>query len=433
MLIVPVQANLDGLAEKERKKGPFGSERIVWKKVAWWPYLDCVLNMEPYHDNRRVAIALAVDWVTVEKGEAEIGYHRLARGFNLVHALLSAPPPVDKLNEVPGLPVADLFVQQNFVPDEPAFSLLSEALRACREVLMSIRQGEVVAPSQDNPNTVFFQAMAPARIVVEELMLPEGYEGELEVSAERKVLGVTTESLMTSWGMRDKGFWMIQSQRPFWAPLLAVHYDKPGSKYWRIVVFDKNGRKVLDRGPRWRFVPWVAQLEVHTVLDGTVEYLGNEFWRLDKERMNGKDKAEQDRAAAEELEILGQLDRLLPTYKDLDRKFRFDLFCSASMLCLSVKNFSRGMSYAKAALELAPNDGRPHISWALNAVHSNEIRDEAIHQCLQGAKLPPVAGDKETISKMLELMKLELEQVGEAGSLTPKSVEWVSLEHLENR
>ena len=47
MLIAPMQANLGELAEKERKKGPFSSERIVWKKVTWWPYLDCVLNMEP--------------------------------------------------------------------------------------------------------------------------------------------------------------------------------------------------------------------------------------------------------------------------------------------------------------------------------------------------------------------------------------------------
>jgi hypothetical protein len=414
MLIVPVKASLDVLAERERKKGPFGSERIVWKKVAWWPYLDCVLNMEPYHTSRRVAVALAVDWVTVEKGEAEVAHSRLAPMFNLVHALLSPAPPEDELKDVPGLPMTDLVVQQNFAPDEPTFTLCNEALRGCRDVLLSMRQGEQMAAGQDDPRSVIYQAKAPAKPVIEELMLPEGYARELEVADERKVMGVTTESLMTNWGMREKGFWMIQSQRPFWAPLLVVHYGSPGGIDWRIIVFDRDGRKLLDRRPRWRFVPWVAQLEEHGVLDGTVEYLGNEFWRLDKKKTNGKDKAERDRMTAEEFEILDQLDRLLPTYKDFDRKFRFDLFCSASMLCLTVKNYSRGMSYAKAALELAPNDGRPHISWALNAVHSNEMRDEAVHQCLQGAKLPPVAGDKETISKMLELMKLELEQVGEA-------------------
>jgi hypothetical protein len=412
MLIVSVQANLDELAERERKKGPFGSERIVWKKVTWWPYLDCVLNMEPYHDNRRVALALAVDWVTVEKGEAEVGYHRLARGFNLVHALLSAPPPEDGLIDAPGLPVTDLVVQQNFVPNEPAFSLLSEALRACREVLTSIRQGEVVAPSQDDSNTVFFQAMAPAKSVVEELMLPEGYERELEVPAERKVMGVTKKSLITDGAMRDKGWWMIQAQRPFWEPLLVVHYDKPGSTYWRMVVFDRDGRKLMDRSPRWRFVPWVAQLEAHGVVDGTVENLGNEYWRLDKVRIEAKDKAERDQAATEEFEILDQLDRLLPTYKDFDRKFKFDLFCSASMLCLGVNDYSRGMSYSKAALELAPNDGRPHISWALNAIHFKETREEAVQSCLKGMLLPPITVDGKIASDSLELLKLELEREG---------------------
>ena len=408
MLIVPVQVDLDELAERERKKGPLGSERVVWKKVTWWPYLDCVLNMEPYHDNRRVAVALAVDWVTVDKGEAEVGYHRLARGFNLVHALLSTPPLEDELNEVPGLPVTDLIVQQNFFPNEPAFSLLSVEFRACWEVVMAFRLGKVVAPSLDDPMSVFHQAMAPAKPVVEELMLPEGYERELKVPAERKVVGITTESLLTEGAMRDKG-WMIQAQRPFWEPLLVVHYHKPGGTYWRIVVFDRDGRKLMDRRPRWRFVPWVEQLEEHGVLDGTVEYLGNEFWRLDKERMNGKDKAERDRPAAEELVILGQLDRLLPTYKGFDRKFRFDLFSSASLLCLSVNDYSRGMRYAKAATELAPNDGRPHISWALNAVHFDEMRDEAVGSCLLGVRLPPIAGDQEAVSTTLRLMKLELE------------------------
>ena len=42
---------------------------------------------------------------------------------------------------------------------------------------------------------------------------------------------------------------------------------------------------------------------------------------------------------AEELEIPDQLDSLLPTYKDFDRKFRFDLFCSASMLCHSAGDY----------------------------------------------------------------------------------------------
>ena len=411
MLILPVNASLEELAEMERKKGPFDSERVVWKKVTWWPFLDCVLNMEPYHANRRVAVALAVDWVTVEKGEAEVA-HRLAPIFNLVHALLSPAPPEADLMEVPGLPATDLVVQQNFIPDEPTFAQCSEALRESRDVLLSMWQGEQVASAQDDPRSVFYQAMAPAKPVVEELMLPARYSKELETPEERKVVGITTESLMTNWMMRDNGFWMIQSQRPFWAPLLVVHYGRPGGIDWRIVVFDRDGKKLLDRRPRWRFVTWVAQLEEHGVLDGTVEYLGKEFWRLDKERLSGKEKAERDRAAAEELEVLDQLDRILPTYKDFDRKFRFDLFCSASMLCLNVDDYSRGMSYAKASLELAPNDGRPHISWALNAVHSKETRKEAIQRCLQGVRLPPVAGDVKTTSDSLELLKLELERVG---------------------
>ena len=410
MLILPVRVSLDELAERERRKGPFSSEQIVWKKVTWWPYLDCVLNIEPYHTNRRVALALAVDWVTVEKGEAEVAQHRLAWMFNLVHALLSPAPPEDELKDVPGLPVTDLVVQQNFAPDEPTFIRCSDALCASREVLLSIWQGEQVTTAQDDPRSIFYQAMAPAKPVVEELMLPEGYAKELEVPAERKVMGVTTESLMTSWGMRDKGLWMIQSRRQFWAPMLVVHYGNPGGVNWRIVVFDRDGRKLLDRRPRWRFVPWVAQLEEHGVLDGTVEYLGNEFWRLDKERINGKDKAERDRAAAEELEILDHLDKLLPTYMDFDRKFRFDLSCTASMLCLCVDDYSRGMRYAKAALECAPNDGGPHVAWALNAVHFSEMRNEATQCCLQGVKLPPIVGNQETVSKTLQLMKFELER-----------------------
>ena len=336
MLIIPVNASLDELAERERKKGPLSSEQVIWKQVTWWPYLYCVLNMEPYYTNRRVAVALAVDWVTVEEGEVEVVQHRLAPMFNLVHALLSPAPPEEELKDVPGLPVTDLVVQQNFAPGEPTFTRLSEALLWCREVLLSMRRGEQVTTAQNDPRSVFYQAMAPAKPVVEELMLPEGYARELEISAERKVMGITTESLMTNWGMRDKGFWMIQSQRQFWSPLLVVHYGSPGGIDWRIVVFDRDGRKLMDRKPRWRFVPWVAQLEEHGVLDGTIEYLGNEFWRLDKERMGGKDKVERDQAATGELEILDQLDRLLQTYKDFDRKFRFDLFCSSSLLCLNI-------------------------------------------------------------------------------------------------
>ena len=416
MLILPLNANLNDLAERERKKGPFSSEQVVWKKVIWWPYLDCVLNMEPYHANRRVAVAQAVDWATVEKGEAEVA-HRLAPMFNLVHALLSPAPPEDDLKEVPGLPVTDLVVQQNFTPDEPTFAQCSEALRGCRDVLLSMRQGEQVASAQGDPRSVFYQAVAPAKPVVEELMIPEGYARELEAPEGRKVAGITMESLMTNGTMRDNGFWMIQSQRPFWSPLLVVHYGKPGGTYWRIVVFDRNGTKLLDRRPRWRFFPWVAQLEEHGVLDGTVESLGKEFWRLDYERLSRKDKAERDRAAAEEFEILDQLDRILPTYKDFDRKFRFDLFCSASMLCLGVNNYSRGMSYAKAALELAPNDGRSHTCFALNAVHDEEMREEAVRSCLRGVRLPPIAADQETVSKTLCLMKLELERAGDTDSL----------------
>ena len=417
MLILPVNASLDELAERERKKGPFGSERVVWKKVTWWPYLDCILNMEPYHTNRRVAVALAVDWVMVEKGEAEVA-HRVAPMFNLVHALLSPAPPEDELKDVPGLPVTDLVVQPNFTPDEPTFAQCSEALRGCRDVLLSMWRGEQVTTAQDDPRSVFYQAMAPAKPVVEELMLPEGYERERETPEGRKVVGITTESLMANWAMRDKGFWMIQSQKPFWSPLLVVHNSKPGGIDWRIVVFDRDGKKLLDRRPRWRFVPWVAQLEEHGVLDGTVSHLGNEFWKLDKERMKEKDKVERDQLAAEELEILDQLDRLLPSYKDFDRKFRFDLFCSASMLCLDANSYTRGMNFAKAALELAPSDGRPRISWALNAVHFKELRDEAIQYCLQGVKLPPVAGDQEAISRTLQLMKLELNGDEEPASLT---------------
>ncbi len=412
MLTLPVNVSLEELAEIERRKGPFSSEQIIWKKVTWWPFLDCVLNMEPYHTNRRVAVALAVDWVTVEKGEAEVAQHRLAPMFNLVHALLSTAPPDGELKDVPGLPVTDLVVQQNFVPDEPTFAQCSEALRGCRDMLLSMWYGEQVASAQNDPRSVFYQAVAPAKQVVEELMLPEGYAREVEVPDGRKVMGITTESLMTNWGMRDKGWWMIQSQRQFWSPLLVVHYGNLGGVDWRIVVFDRDGKKLLDRRPRWRFVPWVAQLEEHGVLDGTVEFLGKEFWRLDKGRVSGKDIAERDWAAAGELEILDQLDGLLPTYRDFDRKFRFDLFCSASMLCLGVNDYSRGMSYAKASLELAPNDGRPHISWALNAVHFKETRKEAIQRCLQGVRLPPVAGDESIASDSLELVKLELEREG---------------------
>ena len=417
MLILPVDVSLDELAERERKKGIFGSEQVVWKKVTWWPYLDCVLNMEPYHTNRRIVIALAADWVGVEKGEGGTGYHRMAQTFDLVHALLSTAPPEDELREVPGLPVTDLVVQQNFAPDESTFVSCSEALRRCRDTLLSIWQGEQVAMRQDDPHTVFYQAMAPAKPVVEELMFPEGYERELEVPDERKVTGITMESPMTSWAMRDKGFWTIQSQRPFWAPLLVVHYGKPGGTYWRVVMFDRNGRKQLDRRPRWRFVPWVAQLEEHGALDGTVSCLGDEFWRLDKERTNVKDKAVRDRVTAEELEILEQLDRLLPTFKDFDRKFRFDLFCSASMLCHSAGDFSRGMDYAKAALELAPNDGRPHICYGLNAVHFVASREEAMRSCINGVRLPPIAGDGETFSKTLALIRLELEHEEKQPSL----------------
>ena len=126
--------------------------------------------------------------------------------------------------------------------------------------------------------------------------------------------------------------------------------------------------------------------------------------------------------AAEELEILDQLDRLLPTYKGFDRKFRFDLFCSASMLCLNVGNYSRGMGYAKAALGLARNDGRPHISWALNAVHFKETREEAVRSCLKGVQLPPVAGDAKTVADSLELMELELQR-GVDSKLAPFLVE----------
>ena len=409
MLILPVNASLDELAERERKKGPFSSERVVWKKVTWWPYLDCILNMEPYHSNRRVAVALAVDWVTVEMGEAEGVPHRLAWLFNLVHALLLSAPPEDGLNDVSGLPVADLVIQQNFAPNEETFTQCSEALRGCRDVLLAMWRGEQVSSRQDDPNTVFCQAVAPAKPVVEELMLPEGYTKELVVPDARKVMGITTESLMTNWGMRDNGWWMIQSERQFWSPLLVVHYGNPGGVDWRIVVFDRDGRKLLDRRPRWRFVPWVAQLEEHGVLDRTIEYLGKEFWMLDKERMNAKAKEERDRAAKEEIDILDQLDRLLPTYKDFDRKFRFDLFCSASMFCLSINDYSRGMSYAKASLELSPNDGRPYISWALNAVHFKETREEAIQRCLVGVKLPPVAGDGKIAPDSLELLNLVLE------------------------
>jgi hypothetical protein len=415
MLILPVNAGLDELAKGERKKGLLDSERIVWKKVTWWPHLDCVLNMEPYHTDRRIAVALAVDWVTVEKGEAERIYSRLEPMFNLVHALISIAPSEDELRNIPGVPATDLVVQQNLAPDEPTFARCSEALRGCRDVLLSLWQGEQLASGQDDHRSVFYQAMSPAKPVVEELMLPEGYARELETPEERKVMGITTVSLMTNGQMRDKGLWMIQSQRPFWAPLLVVHYGKPGGTYWRIVVFDGNGKKLLDRRPRWRFVPWVAQLEEHGVLDRTVSYLGDEFWRLDKERINAKEKTERNRAAAGELEILDQLDKLLPTYKDFDRKFRFDLFCSASMLCLGVNDYSRGMRYANAAMALAPNDGRPYISWALNAVHFKETREKAVLSCMQGVRLPPVAGNAKTVADSLELIKLELQQEGVLG------------------
>ncbi|MDG7013481.1 MAG: hypothetical protein JRN11_03275 [Nitrososphaerota archaeon] len=99
----------------------------------------------------------------------------------------------------------------------------------------------------------------------------------------------------------------------------------------------------------------------------------------------------------------------MPTYRHFDRKFRFDLFCTASMLCLSVNDYSRGVSYASVSLELAPNDGRPHLSWALNAIHFKENQVEAIQRCLKGVRLPPVAGDGKTASDSLELLKLERE------------------------
>lgn len=71
----------------------------------------------------------------------------------------------------------------------------------------------------------------------------------------------------------------------------------------------------------------------------------------------------------------------------------------------------RGIDYAKAALKLAPNDGRLHICYALNAIHAKETLTQAMRSCLRGVRLPPVAGDPETVSKTLELMKPELERV----------------------
>ena len=32
---------------------------------------------------------------------------------------------------------------------------------------------------------------------------------ELEILDGRKIMGITTESLMTNWGMRDEGWWVI--------------------------------------------------------------------------------------------------------------------------------------------------------------------------------------------------------------------------------
>lgn len=60
--------------------------------------------MEPYRTNRRIAVAMAVDWVGVQRGEGGTGYHKAARMFNLVHALLSTASPEEELKETPGLP-----------------------------------------------------------------------------------------------------------------------------------------------------------------------------------------------------------------------------------------------------------------------------------------------------------------------------------------
>jgi hypothetical protein len=76
MLVLPPKVDLDELAEREKKRGLLGGEKIVWKKVTWWPCLDCVLNMEPYHDNRRVTVAKC-NYLDMNLGSYE---GRLARG-----------------------------------------------------------------------------------------------------------------------------------------------------------------------------------------------------------------------------------------------------------------------------------------------------------------------------------------------------------------
>ena len=72
-----------------------------------------------------------------------------------------------------------------------------------------------------------------------------------------------------------------------------------------------------------------------------------------------KGEAERDRVMAEELEILEQLDRLLPAFEDFDRNFRFDPFCSASMLCHSVDNYSGGWTTPKPRWSSRPTTGGP--------------------------------------------------------------------------
>jgi len=63
LLVLPVKFEFDNAVKKERRIGLLTKEKVASKMVTWRPYLDCVLNMEPCHSKRRVAMALAVDWI----------------------------------------------------------------------------------------------------------------------------------------------------------------------------------------------------------------------------------------------------------------------------------------------------------------------------------------------------------------------------------
>ncbi len=412
MLVEPLSVDPDDLVERERKKGGLFriKEEVVWKRVLWWPYLDCVLNMEPYHPAKRITIVLAVDWASL-KQDGKTDFDRIIKIFHVVKALFTRSPPEGALKEVPCLPETDIVVPPNvsLSPGDPMAPKYSEALCYCRDTLRLIRNGEL--PYGAN----YLRAMGDTREIIEGLMLPDGYEGE----GQPEVAGIELNDPRTHGFMRDKGFWMVQVQRRFWVPYLVVYYAPTNAiaPYWRVVRFDREGRRLSEERGEGKVPLWLSQLMEHGALERTVEFLSSEFHRLDKERIDAKSRAEGEQAVEKAKPALEQLDRLLPSYKDLDRKLRFDLFCGAALFCHSIDGFARGVGYARQALELAPNDGRPHLCYAMNAVHFAETRADSVESALKAIQLPGFAEDTEIVSKALEVLKYCFEREGDAESL----------------